>query len=115
MSLRKSPTRTPALLAANRRNAQKSTGPRTKRGKALSRMNALRTGHRSRLRMNLWLTVLCASPTDLEALARMVLTSEMALNPILRETAETFLEVEGLSAQNYSVAYFPGRGHSRGK
>jgi hypothetical protein len=29
MSLRKSPTRTPALLAANRANAQKLTGPRT--------------------------------------------------------------------------------------
>ncbi len=34
MSLRKSPTRSPALLAANRANAQNSTGPRTLRGKA---------------------------------------------------------------------------------
>jgi len=29
MSLRKSPTRTEAFLAANRANARKSTGPRT--------------------------------------------------------------------------------------
>ena len=44
MSLRKSPTLTPARLEANRRNAQKSTGPRTARGKSQSRMNSLRTG-----------------------------------------------------------------------
>ncbi len=34
MPLRKSPVRTPALLAANRANAQKSTGPRSPQGKA---------------------------------------------------------------------------------
>ncbi len=34
MPLRKSPTRTPALLAALRANSRKSTGPRTPRGKA---------------------------------------------------------------------------------
>lgn len=34
MSLRKSPTLTPALLTARREYAQKSTGPRTVQGKA---------------------------------------------------------------------------------
>jgi hypothetical protein len=34
----------PAQLAANRRNAQKSTGPRTSSGKAASRMNAMDSG-----------------------------------------------------------------------
>ena len=47
MSLRKSPTLTPALLASQRRDAQKSSGPRTARGKATSRLNRLRHGRRS--------------------------------------------------------------------
>jgi hypothetical protein len=35
---------TPAQIEANRRNAQKSTGPRSVEGKASSRLNALKTG-----------------------------------------------------------------------
>jgi hypothetical protein len=49
LSLRKSPTRTPAFLEAIRRNAQQSTGPRTRRGKAQSCLNRLKTGGRSRV------------------------------------------------------------------
>ncbi len=44
MSLRKFPTRTPALLAANRANPQRSTGPRTSEGKSRVALNALRHG-----------------------------------------------------------------------
>ncbi len=44
MPLRKSPSRTPALLAANRANAKKSTGPRTAQGKARVSLNALKHG-----------------------------------------------------------------------
>ena len=47
MSLRRSPSRTAAFLAANRANAQKSTGPRTELGKQRSAANALRTGKRA--------------------------------------------------------------------
>ena len=47
MSLRRSPRRTLAFLAANRANAQKSTGPRTAPGKERSAANALRTGKRA--------------------------------------------------------------------
>ncbi|HMD97234.1 MAG TPA: hypothetical protein VKM93_07915 [Terriglobia bacterium] len=42
--LRKSPTRTEAFLAANRRNAQKCTGPRTPEGKARGSLNGLKNG-----------------------------------------------------------------------
>jgi len=48
MSLRKSPTRTPAFLAANRANAQKCTGPRTPEGKTRVALNALRHGLKAR-------------------------------------------------------------------
>ena len=48
MSLRKSPTRTPAFLEAIRRNAQKSTGPWTVQGKAQSCLNRLKTGEHSK-------------------------------------------------------------------
>jgi hypothetical protein len=44
MSLRKSPVMTSAALAANRRNAQDSTGPRTAAGKARARRNAFKHG-----------------------------------------------------------------------
>ena len=48
MPLRKSPVRTPALLAANRANSLKSCGPRTPRGKARVSLNALKHGRHAR-------------------------------------------------------------------
>lgn len=49
MPLRKRPTLTPELLAANRANAKRSTGPRTERGKKRVRFNAVRHGRRTQL------------------------------------------------------------------
>ena len=48
MSLRKSPTRTPAFLAANRANAQKCAGPRASDAKTRVARNALRHGFHAR-------------------------------------------------------------------
>jgi hypothetical protein len=48
MSLRKSPQRTPKLLAAARQNAQHSTGPRSAAAKQNSKFNALKHGQRAR-------------------------------------------------------------------
>ncbi len=44
MPLRKSPLRTPALLAAHRANAQDCRGPRSPQGKARVALNALKHG-----------------------------------------------------------------------
>jgi epoxyqueuosine reductase QueG len=101
MSLRKSPTRTPALLEANRRNARKSTGPRTARGKTQTGMNAWRNGGRSRLRRHLWVTLLNAPPGRVEAWAKALMTTEMNLNPHMREVAEIIIQAERETGQYY--------------
>ena len=44
MSIRKSPQQTPGMLAANRRNASKSTGPQTPEGKVRASQNSFRHG-----------------------------------------------------------------------
>ena len=82
MSLRKSPTRTPAFLEANRRNAQKSAGPCTWRGKAQSCLNRLKTGARSRVYRRLWEGLLDAPPCAVERTAGALLTREQAAHPV---------------------------------
>ncbi len=47
MSLRKKPIVTAAMIAANRRNSQKSTGPKTERGKAFVALNSMKHGRRA--------------------------------------------------------------------
>ena len=94
MALRKSPTLTPALLAANRRNAQKSTGPRTARGKAQSRLNGLRDGSRSRFYHDLWLGLMDAPPCSVDKMARALLSPEMAAHPVLAEAVALFRQAE---------------------
>jgi len=81
MSLRKSPTLTPARLAANRRNALISTGPRTACGKAWSRLNGLRSGTRSVLYQDLFLALLDAPPCAVERTARALLSPAEASHP----------------------------------
>ena len=105
MSLRQSPTLTPALLAANRRNARKSTGPRTARGKAQARMNALRRGDRSRLRRGLLVSLLNAPPGGVARLAHALLTPEMSVCPLLRQTAEVVIQAEREVAASFHQTY----------
>src|SRR5271157_148068 len=78
MSLRKSPILTPARLAANRRNALKSTGPRTAAGKAWSRLNGLRSGLRSLAYQEFLRALVEAEPCGIERVARTALTPEQA-------------------------------------
>lgn len=105
MSLRKSPNLTPALLAANRRNARKSTGPRTARGKRQSRLNALRSGGRSRLRGRFFAVMLSAPRGAVERWVREILTPEMAWQPLLREEAEILIEAERQTGEHFHQLY----------
>jgi hypothetical protein len=76
---------TPAQIAANRRNARKSTGPRTAAGKAVSSRNALRHGLAARAAI-----VLGEDPADLQrfrAELRAALAPKDGREELLAETA----------------------------
>ena len=95
MSLRKSPTLTPAFLAANRRNARKSTGPRTPGGKSRSRLNSLRNGTRSPYFHALLNAMAYAPPHRVKEAAQLFLSPEAASQPLISNTVEFFCLVEG--------------------
>ena len=100
MSLRKSPTRTPAFLEAIRRNAQKSTGPWTVRGKAQSCLNRLKTGARSRVYRRLWHGLLDAPPCAVEPTADALLTREQAAHPVFAELVGLSRWAESMTAMD---------------
>jgi hypothetical protein len=100
MSLRKSPTRTPAFLEAIRRNAQKSTGPWTVRGKAQSCLNRLKTGERSRVYRRLWWGLLHAPPCAVEQTAGALLTREQAAHPVFAELVDLSRWAESMTAMD---------------
>ena len=93
MLLRKSPM-TPARLEANRHNAQKSTGPRTARGKSQSRLNGLRSGGRSRLYGDLLLALIDAPPGAVVQTAQAALTPAQAAHPLFAELVQIFCLAE---------------------
>jgi hypothetical protein len=103
MSLRKSPTRTPALVEANRRNAQKSTGPRTALGKAHARLNSLRKGTRSPFYRNLLEVLFNAQPCRMEQMAKAVLSPEAAAHPVIAKTVELFCRAEAEVARESGI------------
>ena len=94
MSLRKPLTLTPARLEANRRSAQRSTGPRTLQGKAQSRMNGLRNGSRSRLYLDVLQALVSAPPCAADQMARAILTPELAAHPLFAELVEVARQAE---------------------
>ena len=98
MSLRKSPTMTPARIEANRRNAKKSTGPRTTRGKSQSSLNSLRAGARSVLHRNFLELMLNAPPCSVHLVAQALLTPEQAAHPLFAETLDLFRHAEAQTA-----------------
>lgn len=94
MSLRKSPILTPARLAANRRNAQKSTGPLTPRGKAQSRMNSLRGGWYSPTYRKLLRALLEAPICAIDLTARAILAPEQAKHPVFAAAVNIVRQAE---------------------
>ena len=94
MSLRKPPIFAPAQLAANRRNARKSTGPRTARGKAWSSLNGLRNGSRSLAYAALLRALLEAPPGAIDRVAAQILTAEQASHPLFSSLVDRCRQVE---------------------
>ena len=94
MALRKSPTLTPALLASNRQNAKKSTGPRTARGKAWSRLNRLRNGMRSPEYINFLKALLDAPPGRVGRTALPLLLSRPVIHPLLMEVLKVGVQAD---------------------
>ena len=106
MSLRKNPM-TPARLEANRRNSQKSTGPRTARGKSHSRLNRLRGGGRSRLYIDLLKALMDAPPGRVLETAQAILTPAQMSHPLFAELVRIFCEAEAGLAQHYRGLFPP--------
>jgi hypothetical protein len=100
MSLRKNPM-TPARLQANRRNSQKSTGPRSARGKSQSRMNRLRRGGRSRLYGDLLQALMDAPPCAVLQTARAILTPAQMAHPLFSDLVGIFCQAESGVALRY--------------
>jgi len=94
VSLRKSPTLTPALLAAIRQNSKKSTGPRTARGKAWSRLNRLRHGTRSPEYIRFFKALFDAPDGRMTAHAQTLLASMPVVHPVYWDLADLCLQVE---------------------
>ena len=94
MFLRQPFTITPAGIAANRRNARKSPGPRAGHGKAPSRRNGLPAGGRSHAYCDLMLTLFSAPPCAVDRTAGAVLTPEPAAHALFAEFVEIFRQTE---------------------
>jgi len=95
MSLLKPRVVTPARLAANRHSAQKSTGPRSARGKAQSRLNGLRHGFCSPAYRQFWRALLDAPPGyPVGNTVCTLLTPEQSCHPVYADLIDLHFEME---------------------
>jgi hypothetical protein len=85
---------TKARLEANRRNARKSTGPRTAAGKARSRMNGLRHGGRSPEYLGMFTALGDAAPGAILRVGEACLTPAQRMHPVYVGLLEMFTQVE---------------------
>jgi hypothetical protein len=110
MSLRKSLTLTPALLAANRRNARKSTGPRTTRGKAQARLKGLGRGPRSRFYYDFMMLLMETPPDELHKTVQTILTPEEADSSLFKGLIRTIQQADFELVMDLRKAYRMGGG-----
>jgi len=95
MSLLKPRVMTPARRAANRRSAQQSTGPRTARGKAQSRLNGLRHGFCSPAYRQFWVALLDAPPgCPVATTVCHMLTPAQSCHPVYADLIDVHFEME---------------------
>jgi hypothetical protein len=104
MALLRPRTVTPARLAANRSNAQHSTGPRTERGKAWSRLNALRSGARSGKYDQALEALYTADLGTVDDVAAALLTAEELAHPVFARLVERQRQAHRLMIE-YSPEY----------
>ena len=108
MSLRKPPTMTPARLEANRRNARKSTGPRTTRGKAQSRLNGLGRGPRARFYYDFMMLLMETPPDALDKTVQTILTPEEADSRLFKGLIRTIHQADFEVVMDLRKAYRRG-------
>jgi len=85
---------TPARLVAHRSNSLKSTGPKTARGKAWSRMNRLDDGMHSPEYVNFLKALIYAPPGRVGETAQAILASKPVIHPLFWEAAEMAVHAE---------------------
>ena len=88
-------------IKANRANAQRSTGPRTLKGKAISRLNARRHGFASPLRSDPGLAA------EIEQLAKAIVGKRLDLLDLARRVAEADLELRRIWRARQLLAAYP--------
>jgi hypothetical protein len=108
MSLPKPSTMTSARLEANRRNARRSTGPRTTRGKAQARLNGLGHGPWAPFYYDFKMLLMEAPPHELEKAVPTVLTPEETDSRLFKGLMGTIQQADFELAMHLRKAYRVG-------